>query len=278
MIVHAGKFSFTLNRPLIMGIVNVTPDSFSDGGEFLSHNAAIAHALQLAEEGADILDVGGESTRPGAEDISVEEELRRVMPVVEALVAKNLPVSVDTQKPQVMKEVLAVGACMINDVNALQADGALEAIVASAAAICLMHRQGTSKTMQLAPQYDDVVKEVKTFLLSRADAAMAAGIPHSRIVLDPGFGFGKTLTHNIALINGLPEFFAAGFPILAGLSRKRMLGELTGRSPKDRLAASLTAAIIAVQNGAAIVRVHDVAATKDALTILSAVAPFKERA
>ncbi|MES2354923.1 MAG: dihydropteroate synthase [Pseudomonadota bacterium] len=261
-----------------MGIINVTPDSFSDGGEFLSHRTAIEHGLKLVEEGADILDVGGESTRPGAEDISVDEELRRVMPVVEALVARNLPVSVDTQKTRVMEEALAAGACMINDVNAMQAEGALEVIAASAVAICLMHRQGTSKTMQLAPHYDDVVQEVRAFLLSRAQAAVIAGIPHSRIVLDPGFGFGKTQTHNIELINGLREFSATGFPILVGLSRKRMLGELTGRSSKDRLAASLTAAIIAVQNGAAIVRVHDVAATKDALTVLIALAPFKERA
>jgi dihydropteroate synthase len=270
MILRAGKFYFPFDRPLIMGIVNVTPDSFSDGGKFFTSESAVEHALKLMEEGADILDVGGESTRPGAKEISVEEELRRVLPVVEALAARGLPVSIDTQKPLVIKEALAAEACMINDVNALQAEGGMELAATSEAAICFMHRQGTAQTMQSAPYYDDVVAEVKTFLLARAEAALLAGIDRSRIILDPGFGFGKTQAHNIRLINALPAFAAMGYPILAGLSRKRMLGEITGRAPEERLAASVAAAIIAVQKGATIVRVHDVAATRDALAVIGA--------
>jgi dihydropteroate synthase len=274
MILRAGKFSWSFDRPLIMGIVNVTPDSFSDGGKFFARNAAIEHALKLAEEGADILDVGGESSRPGAEDVPVDEELRRVLPLIETLVSRNLPVSIDTQKTLVMKEAIDAGACIINDVNALQAEGALEVAADTDVAVCLMHRQGTAKSMQLNPYYDDVVREVKVFLLSRAAAAVSAGIDRSRVVLDPGFGFGKTRAHNITLINALPEFAAAGFPILAGLSRKRILRDLTGRPVEECLAASLAAAIIAVQKGAVIVRVHDVAATKDALAVINALAPI----
>jgi len=267
---HAGKFSFSFERPLIMGIVNITPDSFSDGGKFFTTTVAIEHACRLMEQGADILDIGGESTRPGADDVSVTEELHRVIPAIEALVSKGFPVSIDTQKTEVMREALAAGACMINDVNALQSDGAIDVVVASQAAICLMHRQGAAKVMQLNPHYDDVVAEVKAFLLARADVAMTAGIQRSRIVLDPGFGFGKTQYHNIALVKSLPAFTALEFPVLAGLSRKRLLGELTGRPPEERGAASIAAAIIAVQKGAAIVRVHDVMATRDALTIAEA--------
>ena len=270
MFLRAGPYKFDLSHPLIMGIVNVTPDSFSDGGKFLTREAAIAHALQLHEQGADILDVGGESTRPGADEVSTEEELSRVLPVVEAMAARNLPVSIDTQKPAVMRAAVAAGACLINDVNALQAEGALAVAADSDAGICCMHRQGTARTMQLDPHYDDVVAEVKAFLLARAKAAMAAGIDRSRIVLDPGFGFGKTRAHNVALVGALTELAGAGFPILVGLSRKSLLGQFTGRLPEERLAASVTAAIIAVQKGAAIVRVHDVAATRDALTVLAA--------
>ena len=269
-ILRCGRYEFDLSRPLIMGIVNVTPDSFSDGGEFLARKAAIAHALCLHGQGADLLDVGGESTRPGADDVSVEEELSRVLPVVEAMVARNFPVSIDTQKPLVMQAAVAAGACLINDVNALQADGAMAVAAASDVGICLMHRQGTARTMQIDPHYDDVVAEVKAFLLARANAAVAAGIARTRIILDPGFGFGKTRAHNVTLINALPELAAAGFPILAGLSRKSLLGQFTGQLPEERLAASVAAAIIAVQKGAAIIRVHDVAATKDALTVLGA--------
>ena len=269
-ILRCGRYEFDLSRPLIMGIVNVTPDSFSDGGEFLARKAAIAHALCLHGQGADLLDVGGESTRPGADDVSVEEELSRVLPVVEAMVARNFPVSIDTQKPLVMQAAVAAGACLINDVNALQADGAMAVAAASDVGICLMHRQGTARTMQIDPHYDDVVAEVKAFLLARANAAVAVGIARTRIILDPGFGFGKTRAHNVTLINALPELAAAGFPILAGLSRKSLLGQFTGQLPEERLAASVAAAIIAVQKGAAIIRVHDVAATKDALTVLGA--------
>lgn len=269
-ILRCGRYEFDLSRPLIMGIVNVTPDSFSDGGKFLAREAAIAHALCLHGQGADLLDVGGESTRPGADDVSVEEELSRVLPVVEAMVARNFPVSIDTQKPLVMQAAVAAGACLINDVNALQADGAMAVAAASDVGICLMHRQGTARTMQIDPHYDDVVAEVKAFLLARANAAVAAGIARTRIILDPGFGFGKTRAHNVTLINALPELAAAGFPILAGLSRKSLLGQFTGQLPEERLAASVAAAIIAVQKGAAIIRVHDVAATKDALTVLGA--------
>ena len=269
-ILRCGRYEFDLSRPLIMGIVNVTPDSFSDGGKFLAREAAIAHALCLHGQGADLLDVGGESTRPGADDVSVEEELSRVLPVVEAMVAKNFPVSIDTQKPLVMQAAVAAGACLINDVNALQADGAMAVAAASDVGICLMHRQGTARTMQIDPHYDDVVAEVKAFLLTRANAAVAAGIARTRIILDPGFGFGKTRAHNVTLVNALSELAAAGFPILAGLSRKSLLGQFTGQLPEERLAASVAAAIIAVQKGAAIIRVHDVAATKDALTVLGA--------
>ena len=269
-ILRCGRYEFDLSRPLIMGIVNVTPDSFSDGGKFLAREAAIAHALCLHGQGADLLDVGGESTRPGADDVSVEEELSRVLPVVEAMVARNFPVSIDTQKPLVMQAAVAAGACLINDVNALQADGAMAVAAASDVGICLMHRQGTARTMQIDPHYDDVVAEVKAFLLARANAAVAADIARTRIILDPGFGFGKTRAHNVTLVNALSELAAAGFPILAGLSRKSLLGQFTGQLPEERLAASVAAAIIAVQKGAAIVRVHDVAATKDALTVLGA--------
>lgn len=269
-ILRCGRYEFDLSRPLIMGIVNVTPDSFSDGGKFLAREAAIAHALCLHGQGADLLDVGGESTRPGADDVSVEEELSRVLPVVEAMVARNFPVSIDTQKPLVMQAAVAAGACLINDVNALQADGAMAVAAASDVGICLMHRQGTARTMQIDPHYDDVVAEVKAFLLARANAAVAADIARTRIILDPGFGFGKTRAHNVTLVNALSELAAAGFPILAGLSRKSLLGQFTGQLPEERLAASVAAAIIAVQKGAAIIRVHDVAATKDALTVLGA--------
>ncbi len=269
-ILRCGAFAFALDRPLIMGVVNVTPDSFSDGGKFFAGERAIEHALKLREEGADIVDVGGESTRPGAEEIPLNEELRRVLPVVEALAGKGLAVSIDTQKPAVMKAAVASGACLINDVNALQAAGAMAAAAATDAAVCLMHRQGTALTMQRDPHYDDVVGEIKSFLLARAAAAMTAGIDRSRIVLDPGFGFGKTRAHNLTLLKALPRLAAAGFPLLAGLSRKTTLSQLTGRPPQECLAASVAAAIIAVQNGAAIVRVHDVAATRDALTVINA--------
>jgi dihydropteroate synthase len=255
-----------------MGVVNITPDSFSDGGRFLEPAAAIAHAQQLIEEGADLLDLGAESSRPGAAAVvSVEEELRRLLPVLRGLRDAPVPVSVDTVKPEVMRAALAEGASMINDINALRAPGALAAVAATGAAVCLMHMQGTPGTMQQQPRYADVVAEVKVFLLERVEAACAAGIPLQRISIDPGFGFGKTLEHNLELLRQLQEFDALGVPVLAGWSRKSSLGKITGKPAGDRLAASIAAALIAAQNGAAILRVHDVAATRDALAVLAAV-------
>ena len=252
-----------------MGIVNVTPDSFSDGGRFYSPGSplqALDHARRLIDAGADILDVGGESTRPGALPVAEHEELDRILPVLEGLRGCGVPVSVDTLKPTVMRAALAAGASMINDVNALQEPGTIEAVRASGCAICLMHRQGEPRTMQDAPQYGDVVGEVRAFLAGRMAACEAAGIARSRLCIDPGFGFGKTLEHNLALLRGLPRL-AELAPVLVGVSRKRMIGEITGRAVEDRLAGSVAAALRAVENGAAIVRVHDVAATVDALKI-----------
>jgi dihydropteroate synthase len=267
---HCGKFHFDLARPLVMGIVNVTPDSFSDGGRHASTALAIAHARMLLEEGADILDIGGESTRPGAAEVSVQEELDRVLPVIEGLRGEGVPLSIDTWKPEVMRAALDAGACLVNDVNALQAEGALAAVAQSDAAVCLMHKQGTPRTMQQQPEYRDVVAEVLAFLRERIMAAEAAGIARARICIDPGFGFGKTLAHNLALLRGIPELNTLGVPLLAGLSRKSMLGAITGRGVDERLAASVAAAMLAVQQGAAIVRVHDVRETVDALKVWQA--------
>lgn len=268
---HCGRFTLSLDRPLIMGIVNVTPDSFSDGGRHVSAAAAIEHAIQLLEEGADILDVGGESSRPGAEPVSVDQELRRVMPVVEALQGRNIPVSVDTCKTEVMRAAIGAGVAMINDINALQGEGALGVVAGSNVAVCLMHKQGAPQTMQQAPSYQDVVAEVETFLKARVAAAEAAGIARERLVLDPGFGFGKTLEHNIALLRQLDRLSALGMPVLAGLSRKSMLGAITGLAIEDRLIPSVAAAVIAAMKGANILRVHDVKATRVALQIVNAI-------
>lgn len=263
----------SLDRPRILGIVNVTPDSFSDGGLHDSPDAAVAHGLKLAEEGADILDVGGESTRPGAREVSVQEELDRVLPVIERLVREtSCPVSVDTSRPEVMRAAAAAGAGMINDVRALQLEGALDAAVASGLPVVLMHMQGQPRMMQQSPQYDDVVSEVHSFLAQRIFACEMSGIDKRRIVVDPGFGFGKTLDHNLALLRQLDRFAGLGVPVLAGLSRKSMLGQLTGRDVLSRVHASVAAAVIAVQHGARLVRVHDVAATRDALAVWQAVA------
>jgi dihydropteroate synthase len=270
MQLHAGKFRFTLDSALIMGIINVTPDSFSDGGRFLAVESAVEHGLKLREEGADLLDVGGESTRPGADAVSMEEELHRVIPVVRALATEGAAVSIDTQKPEVMRAAIDAGAVMVNDVNALRAKGALAAVAATDAAVCLMHMQGSPKTMQQDPRYGDVVAEVRQFLLERADAAVAAGIGGERIVLDPGFGFGKTRAHNIELLRHLDSLANTGYAVLAGLSRKSLIAHITGRSMEERVFGSVVAAIIAVQKGARLVRVHDVAATKDALAVLGA--------
>jgi dihydropteroate synthase len=257
-----------LTRPLVMGIVNVTPDSFSDGGRYAIAPAAVEHALKLVEEGADILDIGGESTRPGAAHVSIDEELSRVVPVIESLRDVGVPISIDTQKPEVMGEAMAAGASMVNDVNALCGRGTLEVAAASDCGICLMHKQGAPETMQTAPTYGDVVSEVMAFLAERVQAARAVGIGAERLLIDPGFGFGKNLEHNVELLRNLGRFHSLGIPVLVGLSRKSMLGRITGSDVGDRLAASVTAAVLAAQRGAAVIRVHDVRATKDALAVM----------
>jgi dihydropteroate synthase len=263
-----------LDRARVMGIVNVTPDSFSDGGAHATTEAAVAHGLRLAEEGADILDVGGESTRPGADEVPLDEELRRVIPVIERLVRETeLPVSVDTCKPEVMRAAVEAGAGMVNDVCALRRDGALEAVAALGVPVVLMHMRGRPRSMQDDPQYDDVVAEVHRFLAERIFAAELAGIAKKNLVADPGFGFGKTTAHNLALLAQLERFTELGVPVLAGLSRKRTIGELTGRqAPAERAAGSVAAHLLAAQRGARILRVHDVAATVDALKVWDAVA------
>jgi dihydropteroate synthase len=269
----AGRI-LVLDRPRIMGIVNVTPDSFSDGGAHAGVDPAVAHALKLAEEGADLLDIGGESTRPGASDVPIEEELRRVIPVIERLAKETtLPISVDTSKPEVMRAAVAAGAGMINDVYALRREGALDAAAALGVPVVLMHMQGEPRSMQDAPDYEDVVADVHRFLAERIFSAEMAGIPKKKIVVDPGFGFGKTTAHNLAVLARLERFSDLGVPVLAGLSRKRTIGELTGRdAPQDRVHGSVAAHLIAAQRGAAILRVHDVAATVDALKVWNAVA------
>lgn len=256
-----------------MGIVNVTPDSFADGGEHATTEAAIAHGLRLVEEGADLLDVGGESTRPGAGAVSVEEELRRVVPVIQALAQRvSIPISIDTSKPEVMRAAVASGAGMVNDVYALRREGALEAVAELGVPVVLMHMLGEPRTMQVSPEYEDVVGEVHRFLAERIFAAEMAGIDRKRIVVDPGFGFGKTTAHNLQLLAQLRRFTELGVPVLAGLSRKRSIGELTGRdAPHERVAGSLAAHLIAAQHGAMLLRVHDVAATIDALKLWNAV-------
>ena len=272
---RCGRFRLELARPLVMGVVNVTPDSFSDGGRFLDPEAAIDHARRLIGEGADIVDVGGESTRPGARPVDAAEELQRVLPVIRALRDESVPVAVDTLKPEVMRAAIAEGASIVNDVYALRVPGALDAVSASDAGICLMHMQGEPRTMQAAPHYEDVVREVKAFLRERMAAAASAGIAGERVAVDPGFGFGKTVGHNLELLRRLPELVELGAPVLVGLSRKSTLGAITGRPASERLAASLAAALLAVLRGATIVRVHDVAATRDALAVLAAVGAFR---
>lgn len=270
-VLDCGGLSLPLDRPRIMGVLNVTPDSFSDGGLWTDPERALRHAVDMVDEGADIIDVGGESTRPGAEDVSTEQELDRVIPLIERLARQvEAPISIDTSKPEVMREAVAAGAGMINDVYALRREGALEAAASLRVPVCLMHMQGKPRDMQKEPRYSDVVGEVRDFLAGRAQACLDAGIAADRIVVDPGFGFGKSLEHNLELLRGLLKFTRLGYPVLAGLSRKSMLGTITGRGPGDRVAASVAAALLAVQNGASIVRVHDVAETVGALKILSA--------
>lgn len=265
-----------LDHPRVMGILNVTPDSFSDGGERTDVEAAVAHGLKLAAEGADILDIGGESTRPGAAQVSLQEELRRVLPVIERLARDtSLPISIDTSKPEVMRAAVASGAGMINDVRALTGDGALSAAAELGVPVVLMHIQGEPSTMQDAPHYADVVADVHTFLAQRIFACEMSGIDKRRIVIDPGFGFGKSQQHNLALLANLDRFADLGVAVLAGLSRKRMIGDVTGRPLEQRLHGSVAAALLAAERGAAIVRVHDVAATVDALAMLHALRGLK---
>ena len=248
-----------------MGVVNITPDSFSDGGKFLERDQAIAHARRLAAEGADIIDIGGESTRPGAAPVSGEEELQRVMPVLEDI--SDLCVSVDTRRPAVMRAALQAGASMINDVQALQAPGAIDVVGKSNCAVCLMHMKGEPATMQREPHYDDVVREVRQFLRQRLQACQAAGIGKDRLVADPGFGFGKTAEHNLTLLAHLAELRDLDVPLLAGLSRKSTIGKVTGRPVAERLAGSLAMALLALQGGATILRVHDVKETRDVIAV-----------
>lgn len=267
-----GQFNLDLTRPHVMGIVNVTPDSFSDGGKFADTQRAIAHALSLVEQGADILDIGGESTRPGAAPVSLDEELSRVIPVIAGLAKQiNVPISIDTYKPEVMKAAIDAGASIVNDVYALRMGNAVEVVGKSTAGVCLMHMQGTPQTMQQEPQYDDVVSDVSAFLEARMRLAEAAGIDKSRILLDPGFGFGKRTAHNLTLVNALPAIAALGQPLLVGLSRKSILGQLVGAQVDERLHASIAASVIAVMKGASIVRVHDVKPTVDALKVVHSV-------
>jgi dihydropteroate synthase len=258
--------------PLVCGILNVTPDSFSDGGLFDNPRRALAHGRQLVDEGADLIDIGGESTRPGSRPPTVQEELTRVIPVIAALSQHvQVPLSVDTSRPEVMRAAAAEGASMINDVRALRRPGALEAVAELGVPVCLMHMQHSPHTMQVQPHYHDVVGEVLDFLGERLEAARGAGIRPENLLVDPGFGFGKTLAHNLALLARLAELRALGAPILVGLSRKTMIGQVTGRRVADRLTGSVAAALIAVQHGAQVLRVHDVAATRDAVAVLRAV-------
>ena len=271
---HCGRFVLNAERPLIMGIVNLTDDSFSGDGLRGATGAAIAHARRLIEEGAQILDLGAESSRPGAAPVSAQQEIDRLLPVIEALRDCGTPLSVDTVKPEVMRLALNAGADMINDINALRAPGALELVAASKAGVCLMHMQGDPRTMQDAPHYADIVTEVAEFLGERVAAAEAAGIALNRIAVDPGFGFGKSLEHNIELLRRLDELVVPGLPLLVGMSRKSMLGLITGRPAHERVHAGIAAHVLAVERGARIVRVHDVAATRDALAIVQAVEDY----
>ena len=268
---HCGRFVLSLKTPLIMGIVNLTDDSFSGDALGADVATAIAHGRRMVGEGAHILDIGAESSRPAAVPVSLQQELDRVLPVIEGLRSCGVPLSVDTVKPEVMKAALDAGADMINDINALQAPGALEAVAGSHAAVCLMHMRGDPATMQSAPRYDDVVVEVRAFLAERVATAKAAGIALDRIVIDPGFGFGKTFKHNLVLLRQLDKLHVARLPLMVGLSRKSMLGLLTGQVADQRLHAGIAAALLALQRGACIVRVHDVAPLRDALAVWNAV-------
>jgi dihydropteroate synthase len=269
---QCGHFGFDLaQRPLVMGILNITPDSFSDGGRFQSLEFAMERAEQMIRDGVDIIDIGGESTRPGSPSVPVREELARVMPVIYALRELGHALSIDTCKPEVMREALIAGADMINDINAFRAPGAIEAVLESDCGLCIMHMQGTPQDMQSQPVYEDVTAEVSAFLRARVEALLTAGVARERITIDPGFGFGKTVEHNVALLRSISQLQRElGLPVLAGLSRKSMIGALTGRSVEQRMAGSLGGALAAVAQGARIVRVHDVAETVDALKVWNA--------
>jgi dihydropteroate synthase len=269
---QCGRFGFNLaQRPLVMGILNVTPDSFSDGGRYQGLEFAMERAEQMIKDGVDIIDIGGESTRPGSPSVPVQEELARVMPVIYALRELGYALSIDTCKPEVMREAIIAGADMINDINGFRAPGAIEAVADSDVGLCIMHMQGTPQDMQAEPVYHDVVEEVVTFLRERVDALLAAGVARDRVTIDPGFGFGKTVEHNVTLLRSIARMQRElGLPVLAGLSRKSMIGALTGRPVEQRMAGSLGGALAAVAQGARIVRVHDVAETVDALKVWNA--------
>jgi dihydropteroate synthase len=269
---QCGRFGYNLaQRPLVMGILNVTPDSFSDGGRYQTLEFAVERAEQMIKDGADIIDIGGESTRPGSPSVPVDEELRRVMPAIYALRELGHALSIDTCKPEVMREAIIAGADLINDINGFRAPGAIEAVKDSDCALCVMHMQGTPQDMQAQPAYGDVVSDVIAFLRERVDALLAAGVERERITIDPGFGFGKSVEHNYALLRSISRMERElGMPVLAGLSRKSMIGAVTGRSVEQRLAGSLGGALAAVAQGARIVRVHDVAETVDALKVWQA--------
>ena len=272
MIFFCGQYKLDLTQPKVMGIVNITPDSFSDGGRYISTNKAVEHALKLVEEGANILDIGGESTRPGATPVGLDEELSRVLPVIKALLeVVKIPLSIDTYKPQVMQAAIAAGVSIVNDIKALQEPGALELVSKSGVGVCLMHMQGTPQTMQIAPQYNEVVADVKAFLIMRLQASIVAGIEKNRILIDPGFGFGKRTEHNITLLQNLANIADIGQPLLVGLSRKSVLGQVLGDNQADRVSASIATSVIAVINGANVLRVHDVKATVDALKVVMAI-------
>jgi dihydropteroate synthase len=268
---HCGRFVLDVTSPVIMGIVNLTDDSFSGDGLSTNVDAAVNHALRLVSEGASLLDLGAESSRPGALSVSAEQECRRLLPVIQALRDCGVPLSVDTTKPEVMRQVLDAGVDMINDINALQAPGALEVLAGSQAGICLMHMQGEPNNMQRNPRYANVVSEVGEFLMKRVAAAIASGIKPERITIDPGFGFGKTLDHNLALLRRLGEIDQSLVTLLVGVSRKSMLGALTGRAPGERMVAGIAAHLAAINRGAKIIRTHDVAATNDAIAVLNAI-------
>jgi dihydropteroate synthase len=268
---QCGAKRLDLSRPIVMGVLNVTPDSFSDGGRFFALGAAVEQAHIMMAQGAAIIDIGGESTRPGAAPVPLEEELSRVLPVIERLAGSSAVISIDTTKPEVMRAAAAAGASLINDVKALQEPRTLEAALASNCAVCLMHMQGEPRTMQVAPRYVDVVREVKAFLVARAHSCIDAGLAAQRIAIDPGFGFGKTKAHNLEILRHLDELSELDWPVVAGLSRKSMLGSILGRRDADRLSASVALAVMAALKGARIIRAHDVGATVDALKVVAAV-------